>query len=84
MVCPVTYLDISLAKNNAVSATSSGVPPLLNGIVFNHSSLASSGIWFVMSVMMKPGAIQLALMLRDPISLAIDLARPIIPAFDAE
>lgn len=67
-----------------MSATSSGVPPRFKGMIFIQSALASSEIWFVMSVMMKPGAIQLALMLREPISLAIDFARPIIPAFDAE
>ena len=75
---------MSLARNNAVSATSSGVPPRFNGMIFIQSALASSEIWFVMSVMMNPGAMQFALMLRDPISLAIDLANPIMPAFDAE
>ena len=38
----------------------------------------------VMSVIMKPGAIALARIPRGPSSLAIDLARPISPAFDAE
>jgi hypothetical protein len=38
----------------------------------------------VMSVSMNPGAIQLALMPRGPISFAMDFASPISPAFEAE
>ena len=43
-----------------------------------------SGRALVISLSMKPGAMQLARMPRLPISLAIDVARPIKPAFDAE
>ena len=37
MTWPVTYLERSLARKSATSATSSGVPPLLKGICFSHS-----------------------------------------------
>ena len=84
MTCPLTYADMSLARNSATFATSSGVPARRNGIVFAHSARISSEIADVISVTINPGAIQLALMPRGPISFAIDFARPISPALDAE
>lgn len=36
-VCPVTYADISEAKNTVAFATSNGDPPLFKGIEFLHS-----------------------------------------------
>ena len=48
------------------------------------SARISSGIADVISVVMNPGAIQLALMPLGPISLAMDFASPMSPAFDAE
>ena len=83
ITCPLTYADISQARKSATPATSSGVPARRSGIVFAHSARISSGIALVMSVAMKPGAIQFTLMPRGPISLAMDLEKPISPAFDA-
>lgn len=60
------------------------MPPRRSGMVFAHASLTSSLSAPVISVMMKPGAIQLARMPREPSSLAVDLASPIMPALDAE
>ena len=58
MTCPLTYADISLARNRATFATSSGFPALRNGIVFAHSARISSEIDDVISVTMNPGAIE--------------------------
>ena len=56
MTWPLTYDESSDARKRATLATSSGVPPLLRGICFSHSSRTFSGSAFVMSVMMNPGA----------------------------
>lgn len=84
MTCPLTYADMSLPRNTATFATSSGVPARRKGIVFAHSARISSEMADVISVTMNPGAIQFALIPRGPISLAMDFASPIKPAFDAE
>ena len=84
MTWPLTYADMSLARNSATFATSSGVPARRRGIVFAHSARISSEIALVMSVTMKPGAMQFDLMPRGPISLAMDFEKPMMPAFDAE
>ena len=54
ITCPDTYEDISEAKNTAMFATSSGVPPRRNGIRLFHSALTSSDSLAVISVMMNP------------------------------
>ncbi len=84
ITCPLTYAERSLARNNATPATSSGAPARRKGMLFAHASRTSSGRVVVISVNIKPGAIQFALIPRGPISLATDLARPITPALDAE
>ena len=84
ITCPLTYDDMSLARKSATFATSSGVPARRRGIVFAHSARISSEIADVISVTMNPGAMQFALIPRGPISLAMDFASPIKPAFDAE
>ena len=81
---PVTYDERSLARNVATLATSSGVPPRRKGICAAHCLRVSSERALVMSVMMNPGAMQLARTPREPSSLAMLFARPIMPAFDAE
>ena len=84
ITCPVTYLDISEARKVHTSAISSGVPPLLKGILAAHSLRTSSGNCAVISVMINPGATALARIFLDPNSLATLLVKPIIPALEAE
>ena len=84
ITCPVIYADKSEARNRAKLATSSGVPPRRRGICSAQAFFTSSGSALVISVMMKPGAMALWRILRTPISLAADLVKPMIPAFDAE
>ena len=77
------YPDISEAKNKAKLATSSGVPPLFNGIASRHCCTISSGSFPVISVSIKPGAIALQRIFRDPNSSAIERVNPKIPALEA-
>ena len=77
------YDDESDAKNKHKLATSSTVPPLFRGIPLRHCFMVSSGSFSVISVSIKPGAMTLVLILREPNSKAIDFEKPIIPAFDA-
>ena len=62
---------------------SSGLPPRLSGMPFRHPSTTSSGKLAVISVSIKPGAITLERMLRDPNSKAMDFEKPMIPALEA-
>ena len=64
-------------------AISSGFPILRSAILLAMALRASSGIFRVMSVSISPGAMALQRMLRRPISLAIDLVKPIMPALVA-
>ena len=82
--CPVTYAERSEPKNTATLATSSGVPPRRNGICSAHFFFTSSDNTHVISVMINPGQIAFARTFLEPNSLAIDLAKPIIPALEAE
>ena len=50
---------------------------------YSHSLRMSSGRALVMSVAMKPGAMQFARTPRGPISFAIDFTSPMSPAFEA-
>ena len=59
------------------------MPPRLSGIPARHPATTSSESFAVISVSIKPGAITLQRMFRDPSSRAIDFEKPIIPALDA-
>ena len=74
---------MSDAKKTHTLATSSGVPPLFKGIASLQPLTTSSFNFAVISVSMKPGAIALHRILREPNSNAIDFVKPFIPAFDA-
>lgn len=70
-------------KKTQAFAISSGDPPRLSGILLRHPCTTSSGKLPVISVSIKPGAITLERILRDPNSRAIDFENPMIPALEA-
>ena len=83
MTCPVIYDDKSDARNKHKLATSCVSPGLLRGIVLFQDSITDADKLSVISVLIKPGAMTLHLILLAPNSIAIDFENPIIPDFDA-
>ena len=79
----LTIRQVSDAKNKHALAISSGVPPRLSGIASRQPFTVSSGKEPVISVSIKPGAIALQRILREPNSKATDFVKPKIPAFEA-
>ena len=77
--CPVMYVLRSLARKSAALATSSGLPPRLSGICSTQALRMSSLTAFVMSVSMKPGAMQFTRTPRLPVSFARLLLNAISP-----
>ena len=75
---------MSEARNNETFATSFALPFLLSGILWAHSSILSFPSALVISVSIKPGAIELHLIFLDPSSRAVDFVNPLIAAFEAE
>ena len=59
-------------------------PQPAEGIFSSNFARCASGNALVMSVSMKPGAMQLMVMLRLPTSCASDLVNPMSAAFAAE
>ncbi|MNH35068.1 hypothetical protein D3C79_957200 [compost metagenome] len=53
------------------------------GIDSAHFATCSGGNTSVISVLIKPGQTTFARILREPSSFAIDLVKPMIPAFEA-
>ena len=72
------------ASTPAASASPSGAPRRPSGIWLSSAAFWASGSTSVMSVAMKPGAMQLTVIPREPTSWASDLEKPIMPALDAE
>ena len=75
---------MSEAKNTVALAISSVLPPRFNGMLSLHPCTVASSKPAVISVSIKPGAITLQRMLREPNSKAVDLLKPIIAALEAE
>src|ERR1041384_1834697 len=65
-------------------AMSAVVPKRRRGIMGGAASLTWGGRTSVMSVVMKPGATQLAVTCLPASSRAMDLVMPIMPALEAE
>src|ERR1700730_17766302 len=71
-------------RNATAAATSSALPSRCSGVRLTSSATISSvSEASVSSVRTYPGATALQVMLREPISLAIDLVKPISPALAA-
>src|SRR5438552_2898055 len=85
-VCPVTKRAASDARNRTTSATSSGMPIRLSGVL-SIVACTRSGCWsmysFVSGVSMMPGPTALTVTPRGPHSMARLLTRPDRPAFVA-
>ena len=82
---PVIYDDRSEAKNNARLAISSGSPTLFSDKFEVTSFITSTGVFsFIMSVLVKPGAIVFTLIFKGPNSLDKVFDCEIKAALDAE
>jgi len=64
-------------------AISFAVPPRLSGIALRQPSTISGASFAVISVSIKPGAMALQRIFREPNSKATDLVKPKIPALEA-
>jgi hypothetical protein len=79
---PVTSAASSLAKNTAVPARSSGSSLRFIALIAGSMSMIPSGtIFFVASVIVTPGAMQLTVMLYWPSWPARNFVSPTTPHF---